>query len=367
MNPALYKLLEAYYRRRRAALLILAGVCLVVIFGAVGWGVSKLLDDPPSSRCPRRSRAAYAACCDRYDRDVYQGMGVFTVLPGLFIALAGIGLWPLRDMDHAPLVRVFTSRREEVAWIYPRRTSVRRYGVEVRKIHTVVVGLTNRKRVSLTVRTEAEAQEAVRLMAVEAPRAARGYGAEVEAKFLRDPASVLSTRPSPPTVQGLPVTPAAPVRMVAAPDCPFARIDTGVRYLGLALEPGLPAPPPASRSPRPGRAAARGSSTPSIRGSASACSSSPASSPSGSAPSSRTSWASLRSARSRCWACSRAPTRGPSCWACSPRRRWAPATSGGRTSAPWRGSQGIPTRRWRRRRSACRGRGREAREGRAEA
>jgi hypothetical protein len=169
-------------------------------------------------------------------------MGFFTVLPGLFIVLAGVGLWPLRDIDHAPLVRIFTSRREDVAWIYPRRTSVRRYGIEVNKIHTVVVGLTSRKQVTLAVRSEEESQEAVRLMAAEAPRAARGYTPEVEASFLRDPASVLSTRPSPPTVPGVPAVPSAPVRMVAAPDCPFSRIDTGVRYLGLALEPGLPAP-----------------------------------------------------------------------------------------------------------------------------
>ena len=148
------------------------------------------------------------------------------------------------------------------------------------EFHTVVVGLTNRRQLPLTVRTEDEAQEAVRLMAVEAPRAARGYTPELEASFLRDPASVLSTRPSPPTVPGLPVAPAVPVRMVAAPGCPFTRIDTGVRYLGLALEPGCRRLPRASRSRRRGRAAARGSPTPSIRGSACACSTSPASSPS---------------------------------------------------------------------------------------
>jgi hypothetical protein len=241
MNPALYKLLEAYYRRRRAALLILAGVCFVVIFGAVGWGVSKLIDDPPASRCPRHRRS-YAACCDAYDEGIYARMALFGGVPVLFVVFAGVGLWPLRHIDHAPLVRVFTSRRDEVAWIFPRRTSVRRYGVEVNKIHTVVVGLTNRKQVPLRVRTEDEAQEAVRLMAAEAPRAARGYTPELEASFLRDPASVLSTRPSPPTVPDPTVAPAVPVRMVAAPGCPFTRIDTGVRYLGLALEPGLPAP-----------------------------------------------------------------------------------------------------------------------------
>jgi hypothetical protein len=237
MNPALYKLLEAYYRRRRTALLILSAVCLVVLFGAVGWSVASLVDDPPASRCPRRNRAAYARCSDAYDDDILRRMALITVVPGVLLVLAGVGLWPLRHIDSAPLVRIFASRREEVAWIYPRRTSVRRFGVEVSKVHTVLVGLTNRKQIPLQVRTEDEAQEAVRLMAAEAPRAARGYTAELEAKYRADPASMLSTRPSPPTVQGIPAAP-APVRMVAAPDCPFARIDTGVRYLGLAIEPG---------------------------------------------------------------------------------------------------------------------------------
>src|SRR5580704_1117706 len=118
MNPALYKLLEAYYRRRRTALLILSAVCLVVLFGAVGWSVASLVDDPPASRCPRRNRAAYARCSDAYDDDILRRMALITVVPGVLLVLAGVGLWPLRHIDSAPLVRIFASRREEVAWIY---------------------------------------------------------------------------------------------------------------------------------------------------------------------------------------------------------------------------------------------------------
>jgi hypothetical protein len=247
MNPALYQLLVTYYRGRRTTLLVLVAICLPLFFFAVGWGVSNLVDDPPAWRCPRKNRAAFARCADAYDSDIVAKMGAFSLIPGLVILFSGISLWPLRDLDHAPLVRVFTSRREEVAWIFPRRTSVRRYGVEVRRIHTVVVGLTNRKQLPITVKSEEDAQEAVRLMAAEAPRAARGYTPEIEASFRRDPASVLSTRPTPPTAPVVATPPPPSVRMVAAPDCPFSRIDTGVRYLGLALTPGLP--PPAAGEP----------------------------------------------------------------------------------------------------------------------
>jgi hypothetical protein len=245
MNPALYRILETHYRRKRTTLVILAAVLIVVILIALGWGIASFVDDPPAYRCAPKMRF-YASCVDRYYREVGGKMAFFTVVPGIFLVITGFVLWPLREIDNAPLIRIFTSRREEVAWLYPKRTSVRRYGVEVNQIHEVVVGLTNRKRETLTMPTEQEVQEAIRLMAVEAPRAARGYGSDIEGMFLRDPTSVMSSAPMP--VRGVPSAPAAPVRMVVAPDCPFSRVDAGVRYLGLAPE-GAPAQPIAPGEP----------------------------------------------------------------------------------------------------------------------
>src|SRR5262245_9134075 len=104
MNPALYQLLEAHYRRRRTGLLITCGICIVIMLVALGWGVAGLVDDPPSSRCPRgRYRAA---CVDRYYRDVMTRTAVLTGIPGIILIISGIVVFPLRDLANAPLIRI---------------------------------------------------------------------------------------------------------------------------------------------------------------------------------------------------------------------------------------------------------------------
>jgi hypothetical protein len=238
MNPALYQLLETYYKKRRLTLIITVAICAVIMFVGVGWGIASYVDDPPSW-CGKPKTRAYAACKDRYYRDVTSRTAVLGGLPGIVLIIAGIGLIPLRDLSQAPLIRAFTSRKEEVAWIYPKRTSVRRYGVEVNQIHEVVVCTTDGKRILLAM-SESDVQASIRMMAAEAPRAATGFSEELERRFLGSPASVMKTNL--PTLVSRVAAP--PSHLCVAPDVPFASIDQGIRYLGYASEPAPRAPAP---------------------------------------------------------------------------------------------------------------------------
>jgi hypothetical protein len=246
MNPALHELLERHYRRKRTGLLILGGVSAVLLVMALGYCVYALVDGPSASRCPPRGRG-HAGCVSRYEND---SLGVTVALglgPLILVIVGAIGAFPLRDLQRAPLLRTFRDRRDEVAWIYPKRTSVRRYGVEVNQIHEVVVCLTDTTRQGLTM-TEPDVKAAVRLMAGEAPRAETGYSAELEAQYKRDPTSLQHAARAPATqVSGQAPASAAPaLRLVVAPDFPFERLDTAIRYLGLTAEasPRAPAPIP---------------------------------------------------------------------------------------------------------------------------
>lgn len=246
MNPALHQILETRYRRKRQGLVILGGISALLMALALGYGAYALIDGPSTSRCPPRGRY-HASCVDKYMNDAVGVTAVFTILPGFLLLIAGIGVFPLRDLARAPLLRVFDARREEVAWIYPKRTSVRRYGVEVRQIHEIVVCLTDATRHALRM-DEAEVKTAVRLMAAEAPRAETGYSADLDNQYKRDPTSLLRAPAAPPGSGAGPHLAAAPLRLVVAPDFPFARIDTAIRYLGLTAEPG-PAPTPIPGEP----------------------------------------------------------------------------------------------------------------------
>lgn len=238
MNPALYQLLETHYKKRRLAMVIMGAISLVVMLVGIGWGIAGFVDNPPS-RCGKPRTRAYNNCADRYYRDVTTRTAVLTVIPGILLIVAGVGAIPLRDLSQAPLIRMFTSRKEEVAWIYPKRTSVRRYGVEVNQIHEIVVCTTAGKRILLTM-TESDVQACVRMMAAEAPRAATGYSDELEMRWATSPASVMRTD-VPASVVARANAPAA--RIVVAPDVGFARVDQAIRYLGYAAE-GAPVPAP---------------------------------------------------------------------------------------------------------------------------
>ena len=249
MNPALHELLERHYRRKRTGLVILGGVSAVLVVLALGYGVLALVDGPSAARCPPRARG-HAACVSRHDTDTL-GLTVALGLGPLILVLVGaIGAFPLRDLQQAPLLRVFRDRRDEVAWIYPKRTSVRRYGVEVRQIHEIVVCLTDTTRLLLTM-DEADVKAALRLMAGDAPRAETGYSPELEAQFKRDPTSLQHAARAPATQVSAQAPAPAPtaLRLVVAPDFPFARLDTAIRYLGLTAEPGPAAPAPIPGEP----------------------------------------------------------------------------------------------------------------------
>lgn len=246
MNPALYQLLERYYRSRRNALLITIAVCAVIALVGIGWGVADLIDDPTVAKCPPRMRSR-AACVSRVERDVWSRTGLLVGLPGVVILISGITLIPLVNLSKAPLIHTFTSRRDEVAWIYPKRTSVRRNGVEVSQVHEIVACTLDGKRVALTM-SEDDVQATLRFMALEAPRAATGWSDELDMQFRLNPRGV--TKPVGVTlVSAIRDT---PVLIAVAPSCPFSQLDTAVRYLGYAAE----GPPSASPIPgEPGQAA----------------------------------------------------------------------------------------------------------------
>jgi hypothetical protein len=245
MNPALYQLLEAHYRKQRLGLLIMAGICAVLMFLALGWGVAGWVDDPPRYCGSPRSRG-YASCADRYYGQITARTAVLSGIPGVLLIIAGVVAFPLRNLSNAPLIRVFTSRKEEVAWLYPKRTSVRRYGIEVNQIHEVVVCLVDGKRLSATM-TESDVQLALRMMAGEAPRAATGYSEENDIQYRRDPRSLMKSGPAAAAASARAAAPSA--RIAIAPDFPFARLDPAIRYLGFAAEPTASAPMPIPGEP----------------------------------------------------------------------------------------------------------------------
>jgi len=244
MNPALYQLLETHYKTRRLALIIMGAVCAVLMIVVLGWGVASWVDDPPA-RCGKPRRRFYTSCVDRHYDQVITRTAVLAGIPGILLIVAGALAFPLRDISQAPLIRLFTARKDDVAWVYPKRTSVRRYGVEVNQIHEVVVCTTDGKRVLLTM-NEGDVQACVRLMAAEAPRAATGFGDDLETRFCQNPHAVMETAvPAAAVAQAN----APSARLVVAPDVPFARIDQGIRYLGFAAEPAPPAPMPIPGEP----------------------------------------------------------------------------------------------------------------------
>jgi len=245
MNPALYQLLEAHYKKQRLGLLIMAGICAALMFLALGWGVAGWVDDPPRYCGSPRSRG-HGACADRYYGQITTRTAVLSAIPGVLLVIAGVVVFPLRDLSNAPLVRVFTSRKEDVAWLYPKRTSVRRYGVEVNQIHEVVVCLVDGKRISAAM-TESEVQLALRMMAAESPRAGTGYSADGDIQYRRDPRSVMRSGPAAAAASARAAAPSA--RIAIAPDFPFARLDPAIRYLGFAAEPAAGAPMPIPGEP----------------------------------------------------------------------------------------------------------------------
>lgn len=232
MNPALYQILESYYRKRRLALIITIALCSVVAVIGLGLLVASLVDGPD---CPRRLRY-YSACVDRFYREVTSRTVVLTGLPGITAIICAFFLYPLRDLSQAPLLRLFTARKDDVAWIYAKRTSVRKYGIEVNQIHEVVVGTVEGKRLQITM-TEADVKKTIALMVEEAPRAAVGFDDRIEAQFARNPAGVQQPVAAPTLRAGT----APGARLVLAPDCAFPLIDQGLRYLGFTPE-GAPAP-----------------------------------------------------------------------------------------------------------------------------
>lgn len=232
MNPALYQILESHYRKQRLALLIAISVCAVIMLVVIGWGVAGFVDSPPRCGAPR-SRF-YASCADRYYTGVATRTIVISAILGVIAVICGVVVFPLRDLSQAPLIRLFTSRKDDVAWLYPKRTSVRRYGVEVSQIHEVVVGTIDGRRTQITM-TEDEVKACLRLMAVDAPRAAVGYADELDTKFRTSPQSVMKSAAALSTmVSARANEPSA--RLVIAPECPFAKLDQGIRYLGFTAE-----------------------------------------------------------------------------------------------------------------------------------
>jgi hypothetical protein len=252
MNPALYQLLERYYRSKRNGLLILVAICSVVALVGIGWGVADLIDDPTVSKCPPRMRSR-ASCVAKVEREAWARTGVLVGIPGLMILVGGIALLPLVNLSKAPIIRTFTSRRDEVAWVYPKRTSVRRYGVEVSQIHEIVVCTLDGKRETLTM-NEDDVQATLRFMALEAPRAATGWSDQLDMQFRMNPRGVMKAVGAT-LVSALRDT---PVRIAVAPSCPFSQLDTAVRYLGYAAE-GAPSPSPVPGEP--GQAAWSGKGT----------------------------------------------------------------------------------------------------------
>ena len=61
----------------------------------------------------------------RYYRESLSRTLLFCVLSGVTGIICAVMVWPLREISQAPLIRVFTSQKHEVAWLYPKRTSVR--------------------------------------------------------------------------------------------------------------------------------------------------------------------------------------------------------------------------------------------------
>lgn len=191
MSPALSQLVEGYYRRRRRALITLGAIAGSALALVLGWAAVSVVH-LAEARCPAQMRRR-AACLDRHHRDVATRTAVLGAVPAILVLLAAAGGFPLRDPARAPLLRILAAP-ERIAWIHPKRTSVRRRGVEVSHALEVVVCTVDGARVALSM-SDDDVSTAVRLASTEAPWAARGYSPELEAQFRASPASLRRAGP----------------------------------------------------------------------------------------------------------------------------------------------------------------------------
>lgn len=185
-SPALTALLEGYYRRSRRRFLALGVISGVVLALALAWGVASVTYFA-AGHCPTTMRRR-ATCLDRLHREVATRTAVLGAAPATLLILAALGGLPLRVLSRAPLLRLIADPAR-IAWIYPKRTSVRRRGVEVSHALEVVVCTVDGARASLAMRDD-EVHGAVRLLSMRAPEAARGYSPALEARFRASPASL---------------------------------------------------------------------------------------------------------------------------------------------------------------------------------
>ena len=194
MNPALFELLESYYRPKRqlraifmvAALLLFA---LLMCMAASMWIFG--VDEVPSYVCSSGDRD-YAACVRAYKSragEFAEARVLMSLIPLAIGALFFAAWFPIRNKNAPALVRLFRERPMDGVWIHALEIRTKKRGRVLWRVHRVIVGNVQRKKFHIEVR-EDSLQSTIATFSAALPQATVGYSEQLEAQFRANPESL---------------------------------------------------------------------------------------------------------------------------------------------------------------------------------
>ncbi len=200
VNPALFELLENYYRPKRQLRATFAVGGLVLFALLMCWAASMWIggiDEVPRYVCAPGDRE-YVECVARYKSragEFAESRALASLVPLAIGALFGAAWFPIRSRNSPALVRLFRERPVDGVWIYPLEIRTKKHGRVRYRQHRVVVATTQRKKLHIDV-LESTLQPTMALFSAALPHATVGYTQQLDAQFNANPEAL--RRPVPP-------------------------------------------------------------------------------------------------------------------------------------------------------------------------
>jgi len=204
VTPALFDLLENYYRPKRQirAFVWVGGLVLFVL--GMCWAASMLIfgvGKVPTYVCAP-GKLDYDACVQRYESragEFAESRALVSLIP-LAIGVLFFAAWfPIRNKNSPALVRLFRDRPMDGVWVYPLEIQMKKRGQVRYRTHRVVVATVQRKKLHVEV-LEEQLKPTLAMFSAALPHATVGYSDPLEAQFRSNPES-LRQRPQQPYPQ----------------------------------------------------------------------------------------------------------------------------------------------------------------------
>lgn len=167
-----------------------------------------------------------------------------TVPLGLMVLFAVLW-WRVRNENAPAVTRQLLAAPGDVVWVYTLQTRYMKHGRELARDAHLTICTVRSQIVSLKM-SEPDVRRAIDALQAHLPHATFGFSPENQARFQRDPRSLLRAGPpagAPAATQGAasPMQapspgPARPPWFAVAPHVPFPQIDHALRSVGLVLE-----------------------------------------------------------------------------------------------------------------------------------